>query len=38
MKYIRICDEYENEYITTYQQHCEDVTNMARPGLLPRRN
>ena len=33
MKYIRVCDEYENEYITTYQQHCEDVANMQDSGF-----
>lgn len=33
MKYVRICDEYENEYLTTYKQHCEDVANMQDSGF-----
>lgn len=33
MKYIRVCDEHENEYITTYKQHCKDVANMQDSGF-----
>ena len=33
MKYIRVIDAFEEEYLTTYEEHCERVVELQDSGF-----